>query len=283
MKRPVVSIVIPSLHGKASELKRSLAEQTLSDYKTVVVVGVRPSGRARNVGAKRAKGDVLVFIDDDAVLGDEHTLANLVEPLQEDHTIGATGASKLMPPDSSWFQRWVAREVPRMEHPIVKGPLETNPDPERGYYCEVTTTCCAMRREVFEEAGGFDEELIAGEDPEFFVRICRLGYRFILAPHTWVWHPAPATLPALLRKHFFYGVGHSQEVKRDPLRSRGRFLHTPLKALAYLIFRTLVLLPNIFIPYSFADPRWRLGFKPLKALTSYVSALGYIYGWYKYQ
>jgi len=283
MKRPAVSIVIPSLHGEASELERSLAAQTLSDYETVVVAGVRPSGRARNVGTKRAKGDILVFIDDDAVLGDEHALANLVEPLQEDHTIGVTGASKLIPPDSAWFQCWVAREVPRIQHSIVKEPLETNPDPERGYYCEVTTTCCAMRREVFEEAGGFDEGLITGEDREFFIRIRRLGYRFILAPHTWVWHPAPATLSALLRKHFFYGVGHSQEVKRDPLRSRGRFLHTPLQALAYLIFRTLILIPNIFIPYSFAHPRWRLGFKPLKALTSYVSALGYIYGWYKHQ
>jgi len=283
MKRPAVSIVIPSLHGEASELERSLAAQTLSDYETVVVAGVRPSGRARNVGTKRAKGDILVFIDDDAVLGDEHALANLVEPLQEDHTIGVTGASKLIPADSAWFQCWVAREVPRIQHSIVKEPLETNPDPERGYYCEVTTTCCAMRREVFEEAGGFDEGLIAGEDPEFFVRIRRLGYRFILAPHTWVWHPAPPTLGALLHKHFLYGVGHSQEVKRDPARARGRLLPTPLHTLVYLLFRTLILIPNIFIPYSFAHPHWRLGFKPLKALTSYVSALGYIYGWYRYQ
>ncbi len=283
MKQLAVSIVIPSLCGKASELERGLAAQTLSDYETVVVAGVRPSGRARNVGAKRAKGDILVFIDDDAVLGDEHTLANLVEPLQEDHTIGVTGASKLIPPNSPWFQCWVAREVPRIEHPVVEEPLETNPDPERGYYCQVTTTCCALRRDVFEEVGGFNEELIRGEDTEFFVRLRRRGYHIILVPNTWVWHPAPPTLYALLRKHFLYGAGHSQEVKRDPSRSRGRFLKTPLHAISYLLFRNLILLPNIFIPYSFAHPRWRLGFKPLKALTSYVSALGYIYGWYKYQ
>lgn len=280
---PQVSIVIPSLSGQLGTLETSIKRQSFRHYEICPVVVVKPSGRARNVGAKRAKGDILVFIDDDAVLGDEHTLANLVEPLQKDHTIGVAGASKLVPPDSSWFQRWVAREVPRIEHPIVEEPLETNPDPERGYYCEVTTTCCAMKREVFEEVGGFNEELIRGVDTEFFIRLRRRGYHIILVPNTWVWHPAPATLPALLRKHFFYGVGHSQEVKRDPLRSRGRFLHTSLQTLAYLIFRTLVFLPNVFIPYSFAEPRWRLGFKPLKALTSYVSALGYIYGWHKYQ
>lgn len=280
---PQVSIVIPSLSGQFTTLETSIKRQSFLHYEICPVVGVKPSGRARNEGAKQARGGMLVFIDDDAVLGDKHTLANLVRPLQGDPAIGVTGASKLIPPDSSRFQRWVAREVPRIQHPVVEKPLETNPDPEGGYYCEVTTTCCAMRREVFEEAGGFNEELVRGVDTEFFVRLCRRGYRIILVPNTWVWHPAPATLPALLRKHFLYGMGHSQEVKRDPLRSRGRFLHTPLQALAYLIFRTLVLLPNIFIPYSFAKPSWRLGFKPLKALTSYVSALGYIYGWYKYQ
>lgn len=278
-----VSIVIPSLSGQLGTLETSIKRQSFRHYEICPVVGVKPSGRARNEGAKRARGEILVFIDDDAVLADEHVLANLVRPLRGDPTIGVTGASKLIPPDSSWFQRWVAREVPRIEHPVVEEPLETNPDPERGYYCQVTTTCCAMHRAVFEEAGGFDEELIRGVDTEFFVRIRRLGYRFILAPHTWVWHPAASTPLALFRKHFLYGAGHSQEVKRDPIRSRGRFLHTPLHTLVYLLIRTLILIPNIFIPYSFAHPYWRLGFKPLKALTSYVSALGYIYGWYKYQ
>jgi len=280
---PQVSIVIPSLSGQFRPLETSIRRQSFRDYEICPVVGVKPSGRARNVGARGAKGDILVFVDDDAVLGDEDTLANLVEPLPEDHTIGVTGASRLIPPDSSWFQCWVAREVPRIQHPIVEEPLETNPDPERGYYCQVTATCCAMRREVFEELDGFNEELIRGVDTEFFVRLRRRGYRIILAPNTWVWHPAPATLPSLLRKHFLYGVGHSQEVKCDPLRSRRRFLYTPLHALAYLFLRTLVLLPNVFIPYSFAEPQWRLGFKPLKALASYVTALGYIYGWYRYR
>ena len=105
-------------------------------------------------------------------------------------------------------------------------------------------------------------------------------YRFILAARTWAYHPAPANLRALLRKHFLYGLGHAQEVRRDPARARGRVLRTPLHALAFVLFRSAILLPNVFLPYSFAAPSWRPGFKPLKALTSYVGALGYVYGWY---
>ena len=277
---PQIALVIPALAGTPDALLESVRRQTLAPDELVVVRGVRPNGRARNQGVAQTSAPILVFVDDDAVLGDAHVIANLVAPLLADPGIGVTGASKLLPPNAPWFQRWVAREVPRIEHPVVAQPLETNPDPP-SFYCEITTTCCAMRRAVFEQAGGFNETLVRGVDTEFFVRLRRLGYRFVLVPNTWAYHPAPANLRALLRKHFLYGVGHAQEVRRDPQRARGRQLRTPLHALAFIAFRTAIVLPNVFLPYSFAAPSWKPGFKPLKALTSYVGALGYVWGWYR--
>jgi hypothetical protein len=295
MSFPPVALIIPALDGDVEPLLASARRQTLQPSEIEVVRGVRPNGRARNQGVARTSAPLLVFVDDDALLGDERVIERLVAPLLADPSIGVTGASKLLPPDAPWFQRWVAREVPRITHPIVDQPLETNPDPP-SFYCEITTTCCAMRRAVFEAAGGFDESLIRGVDTEFFVRLRRMEdasvrsiahptsripyYRFLLVPHAWAYHPAPANLRALLRKHFLYGVGHAQEVRRDRSRARGRALPTPLHAAAFVLFRTAILLPNIFLPYSFAAPSWRLGFKPLKALTSYVGALGYVWGWY---
>ena len=332
-----IALIIPALSGDVEPLRASVRRQTLQPAEVAVVRGVRPNGRARNQGVAQTSAPLLVFVDDDAVLGDERALANLVAPLLEDPSIGVTGASKLLPTDAPWFQRWAAREVPRIVHPIVERPLETNPDPP-SFYCEITTTCCAMRRAVFEQAGGFDETLVRGVDTEFFVRVRRMAienkgprttqrvpdqeprteqreqgtenkeqkadrlqttdcglrtadnmqhatrnthYRFILVPHTWTYHPAPATLWALLRKQFLYGYGHAQEVRRDPARSRGRTLRTPLHAAMFLLFRTAILLPNIVVPYSFAEPSWRPDFKPLKALASYASALGYVWGWYR--
>jgi hypothetical protein len=83
-----------------------------------------------------------------------------------------------------------------------------------------------------------------------------------------------------MRKHFLYGMGHVREVRHDPAWARGRMLRTPLHALAYLLFRTAILPLNVFLPYSFAAPSWRPGFKPLKTLTPYVRALGYVWGRY---
>lgn len=296
---PPIALIIPALDGQVAPLLASVRRQTLQPTEIAVVEGVRPNGKARNAGVAQTSAPILVFVDDDAVLGDPHVIANLVAPLLADSSIGATGAAKLLPPNAPLFQRWVAREVARIEHPVVHAPLETNPDPP-SFYSEVTTTCCAMRREVFTQAGGFDETLLRGVDTEFFVRVRRARvqgrgvrvkgpqaeeqaahYRFVLVPDTWAYHPAPATLRALMRKQFFYGIGAAQEVRRDPARARGRFFYTPLHALAFLVFRTLIIVPNVFLPYSFAAPSWRPGFKPLKALASYASALGYAWGWYR--
>ena len=267
-----VSAIIPSRDGQVDALRQRLSAQTRPPDEIVVVVGVSPNGRARNEGVARSHGDILLFIDDDALPGDAELVARVVAPLLAGDERLITGAAKLIPPDSSRFQRWVAREVPRIEHTVVAQPLESNPDPPH-YRTELTTTCAAIRREHFEALGGFNPTLRRGVDTEFFVRARRAGFRLLLVPHAWTWHPAPPNLRALWRKHFLYGVGHAQELAADPARARG----LQRRPLLYLLFRTAILLPNVFVPFSYNDPRWRLGFRPLKALTSYAAALGFVW------
>ena len=268
-----IAVVIPSWSGAAQATLDSVSEQKWPADEVEVAVGISPNGKARNVGVAGVSAEYLVFVDDDAVLATPDTIANLVRPLIEDETIHITGASKLIPPDAPWFQRWVAREVPRIEHPVIDAPLVTNPDPPT-FSTEITTTCCAMRRVDYERVGGFSETLVRGVDTEFFVRARRAGCNFVLVPHTWTWHPAPANLRKLWRKHFLYGMGHAGEVLADP--SRAGFLQQ--RPFLYLLFRTAILIPNIFIPFSYNARSWRLGFKPLKAATSYVSAIGFFWG-----
>ena len=276
-----VALIVPALHGRPRGLEDDARSQTRPPDEIAVVEGVRPNGRARNQGVRRTTAELLVFVDDDARLGHPELIQRLVAPLLADPGIGVAGSAKLLPPDAPAFQRRVAREVPRIEHAVVSEPLETNPPLDRHGYTEVTTTCAAMRREVWERAGGFDETLFRGVDTEFFRRVRRLGCRFVLVANAWVWHPAPATLRALLRKHFFYGVGYAQEVRREPARAAGRVLRTPLHAALYLLARTLWLPPSVFIPWSFADRRARLAFRPIGALAAYAAALGYVWGWYR--
>src|SRR5437867_9537577 len=250
MFEPRVALVIPSLGGETRDLEEDARRQSRPPDEVIVVAGVRPNGRARNEGARRTRAEILVFVDDDARLGDERLIERLVAPLIADATIGVTGSAKLIPTDSSAFQRRVVREVPRIEHAVVESALETNPPLSGRGLSEVTTTCAALRREVWERTRGFDETLVRSVDPEFFRRVRRLGYRFVLVPGTWVWHPAPGSLRELLRKHFLYGVGHGQEARREPAIAGPLALHTPLHALVYLVLRTLWLVPSAFLAWS---------------------------------
>lgn len=269
-----ISVIIPTLTGIDTALTDALRSQTLPPDEIEVVRGVRPNGRARNQGAARTQGDILVFIDDDARPASPRLIEKLVEPLLSDATIGATGASRLIPPDSSRFQRWAARQVPRVENPVVRAPVESRPGPENYFFCDITTTCCAMPRPRYDEIGGFDEELVQGVDTDFFIRMSRAGLRMVLVPDLWVYHPAPPDLAALVRKHFRYGYGHAQAVRRDPSRARRLERHPWL----YLLLRSLLLVPHVFLPFSYAEPMRRLGFRPLKAIAGYSSAVGYVWG-----
>jgi cellulose synthase/poly-beta-1,6-N-acetylglucosamine synthase-like glycosyltransferase len=279
--QPSVALVVPSLTGRVDALLTSVARQTLPPAEVEVVVGTSPSGRARNLGVAKTSAPVLVFADDDAVLGTDDTLAKLVAPLA-DPGVGVVGTGKLIPPESRWFQRLVARQVPRIEHPVVDRLTDSNPPLDRHGYTDVTTTCCAIRREVFQLLGGFDEDLVRGVDSEFWYRLRAAGYRLVLASHAWVYHPAPATLAQLLKKHFLYGIGYAQGVRRHPQLAGGRYFVTPVHAAAYALARTALLAPHALLPYSAADTSWRPGFKPLRALSSYAAGLGYIYGWYRH-
>jgi GT2 family glycosyltransferase len=276
-----VCVVVPSLTGDVEALLASIARQTVQPVEVEVVRDVRPSGRARNLGVRRTTAPFVVFVDDDAVLGGDDTIENLLEPFA-DSTIGAVGTAKLLPAESSSFQRRAAGQVPRIEHPVVSALTEANPPVDRFGYTDVTTTCCAVRREVLEACAGFDEELVRGVDSEFFVRVRQGGHRIVLAPRTWALHPAPASLGHLVAKHFYYGIGYAQEVQRHPERAAGRYLRTPVHAVSYVAVRTALVAPHALVPYSHADASWRPGFKPLRALTSYAAALGYVYGWYRH-
>jgi O-antigen/teichoic acid export membrane protein/glycosyltransferase involved in cell wall biosynthesis len=282
---PRVSIIVPTRDGAIAKLKASLDAQTFRDYELIVVAGVSPAGRARNQGVQQAQADLLLFIDDDAFCGAPDMLERLVGIADERSDFAVIGPAKILPPNASSLQRRIAHEVPRWVFPITNTLIESNPTTEAYGFTALSTTCILMRRACFEAVGGFDETLPTGpEDTEFFYRLRKLGARFAVAPHTWVCHPTPTTLPALLRKSFAYGTGHAFEAWAAPER---RMQIVPLDrwyGKALVLLSPLLFVPSLFIGYYFDPIRHvQVGWRPIKALSTYAMLYGYTYGWYHYR
>lgn len=287
MSHPRIAAIIPCLSATVpAPVLAAIHTQTRHVDELIVVQGVSPNGRARNQGVAQSSAEWLLFVDDDAVLGHPELIARLFVAAQQLGVI-IVGSARILPPDAPPFQQAVATQVARIVHPVVTHDTITNPDPP-SFYCDITTTCCLMSRAWFDAIGGFDDNLSRGVDSEFFVRARRTATHkgsagnLLLVAHTWVYHPAPATLTALWRKHVAYGIGHAQEVRRDPTRARGgNFFYTPIHAALWIFFRTIIIPIHTIIPYSYGAPQWRIGWYPLKALASYASAVGYMIGWYQ--
>lgn len=279
---PRVSVIVPSWTGEIARLAASLEAQTFRDYEVEVVRGVSPAARARNVGAARARGTILLFIDDDAYFGHARVLEQLVAVLDRDPQVAVAGTAKLAPRTATPLQQAIARQVPRMIYPVTRRDRESNPPLDRYGFTAITTTCCAVRRSVYEQVGGFDENLTTGpEDTDFFYRVRRLGYRLIVAGQCWVYHDPPAGLRDLLRKSFWYGLGHALEARKNPERGMAVLpLDHWYGKLALL--GAVPAFPLALFVHPYFDPvrRLVLGFRPLKTLSTYAVLCGYVYGWF---
>ena len=196
-----VSIIIPCRDEKIdiAGLRDDIAGQVSSFDTEVIKIGnLSPPSRARNKGAKEANGDILVFIDCDIRLGNDSFLANLTDPLRADKDIGVTCSSIRIPPDSSRFQIRYARQIPHCESPIVDKLTDV---------FVASSACCAIRKETFFEIGGFNEEIIRGEDSVLSYQLREAKYRVVLAPDTWCYHPQPDNLIELIKTQFRNGFG----------------------------------------------------------------------------
>jgi GT2 family glycosyltransferase len=272
---PRLSVVIPSLTGDVTRARASLSNQTVSDWDLCVVTGIRPAGRARNMGLAQTAGEFVLFLDDDAEFGHERVLEQMVAQMTSSD-IAVVGSSRVLPPKNTPLQRRIMREVPRWEFPVLDAPLESNPPLDRYGFSGATTTCCLVRRSALVEVGGFNERLTTGEDPELFYRLRKAGYRFIVPAQAWTLHAPPASLRRFLVKCFHYGAGHAQEARLEPAR-RMEFVPSNRRSAVLLVLTApLLLLPMMFLDVQTQPARRiRPAFVPVQALARVATLYGY--------
>jgi len=86
----------------------------------------------------------------------------------------------------------------------------------------------AFRREIFDQVGLFDEELIRNQDYELNIRIRKAGGKIVLSPKVVSHYTPRSSLPALWRQYFEYGYWKVRTLQKHPTSLRWRQALPPL-------------------------------------------------------
>ncbi len=110
-------------------------------------------GALRNVGARVAKGSILAFLDGDCET--KENWLSIINELNNKFPNTLNGAGCLLPENCYWMSKAFLT-------PNLLGRQQTT---------SLTSQNFALPTSIFQEVGGFDESLTAGEDVELFMRV----------------------------------------------------------------------------------------------------------------
>lgn len=254
-----VSIIIPVKPGGAVGAIAALKslDPDSPDHEIIIAEGKKPS-RQRNMAAKAAKGDILYFLDDDA-LAVPDALKRLVASF-EDQNVAAVGGPSITPPGDSIFQRSVAWALASsfgggaIRNRYRRYGVLRDTDDRELILCNL-----AFRRETYLLFGGLDERLYPNEENELIDRLLASGARLLHDPELFIRRSQRPTVAAFIRQMRTYGKGRAEQT----LISRS------------LSFKAVI--PALFVVYAislpFLSPGWWYNLPALLYLVAILASM----------
>lgn len=206
-----LSVVVPTFN-RFDSLRRvldGLAKQTLpaSEFEVVVVSDGSTDGTlamldehastfelrafsqqnagpsaARNYAVSKARGELIVFIDDDLVPGPRCLAEHLAFHDSAEGPCAALGPM-LGPPDFV-LQPWARWEQKVLDRSYAEFPPGIAPASPRQFF----TANASVRRDHFDAVSGFDPSLRRDEDVELAYRLDGIGLKFFFLPEAFGYH-----------------------------------------------------------------------------------------------
>ncbi|MEM2105331.1 MAG: glycosyltransferase [Candidatus Bathyarchaeia archaeon] len=139
-----------------------LVKSSLKSYEIVISPGSNIP-EARNIAAKKMKGEIIVFWDSDVIAPSQTTLADVVRPIIEG-SVGIVGAK---------------RDVVRISDPEEINQLKVNFNDGYEEPRWIGMDFTAISKRLFDEVGYFDEDMSWAEDRELELRAKSKGFKIL--------------------------------------------------------------------------------------------------------
>ena len=255
---PAVSIIIPiPPEMKAPQCLCALGnlDYPKSRYEVILARGRNPS-KQRNIAARSAKGEILFFLDDDSIADGSLLRKNV--SFYVDGSVACVGGPNIAGTNGGL----VAKAVGSVLASLFGDFRGCRRFARRGgmrYASEDGLILCnaSVRKEIFEEVGGFPEMLYPNEENAFFSKILNhpRQYKLVYAPDAFVSRARPSTIRRFVQKIFSYGVGRLNQTFVSPSLVCGIRLVAALFPI-YCMLLPLLNLPMFRLPaalYLLAD------------------------------
>lgn len=164
-------------------------------------------GGTRSMAARHSRGDVLVFLTQDALPANEHCLSLLTKPLRENTQIAVTYGRQLPHRDATPF----ATHLRLFNYPALDEKPRCFADRQQMGLRTIfsSNSCAAYRRDALAAAGYFPEQLLLGEDTYTVAKILELGYCVQYCHEAQVFHSHNYTIKDEVRRYFDIGAFHA--------------------------------------------------------------------------
>lgn len=156
-------------------------------------------GRANNLGVKEARGDILLFLNNDTIIRSDF-IEQIKDTLLHNQSIGVIGP-KLLNQDlslqlshdklPSFINEFVTKFISKMYYRNIKPIVNfvSKKYNERKYVEFVTGAALFIRKSLFVKIGGFDERMFMYfEDADICKRVWDSGYKVMFMPEIEIIH-----------------------------------------------------------------------------------------------
>lgn len=205
-------------------------------YPSVRLINQRNSGpaAARNRGALEARGNIILFTDDDCVPV-SNWLSSMLEPFDDPEVVGVKGVYRT-------HQSRLAARFVQVEYEDRYRRMAGMRDIDF-----IDTYSAAFRRDRFLEMKGYDTDfpVACAEDIELSYRMSGRGWKMKFVPQAVVYHTHPDTLSGYLKKKYKFAFWRVLALIKNPAKTLNDS-HTPQLMKIQLLVAPVVLLAMLY-------------------------------------